>query len=214
MDKYNKTPTLDWKYLTYLIDKNDFKNYNDVKNIKLDESSIYSLTPHYLSFQIIKVLKLYLNNLKFCTITDACACIGGDTINFIKHFKYVNAIELDNIRYDFLCNNLHLYKDYHNYKTYQNDCLKIIKNLKQDIIYFDLPWDGRDYKKKDKMNLNLNEIDSSIICMNVIKFCKIICFKIPNNFNINNFQKNTKFDFLKVHDLKKFKILIMFNKID
>ena len=40
MDKYNKTMTLDWKYLTYLIDKKDFKNYNDVKNIKLDKTSI------------------------------------------------------------------------------------------------------------------------------------------------------------------------------
>lgn len=213
-NKHNVTYTLDWKYLTYLIDKNDFRNFNDIKNIKLDKTSIYSLTPHHLSYQIIDIFKLYFKDLKLFIITDACACIGGDSISFIKNFKYVNAIELDKIRYNFLSHNLRLYKDYLNYSIYNNDCLKVIENTSQDIIYFDLPWDGRDYKKKKSINLSLNNIDSSKICNNAIKFCKMICFKIPNNFNLEDFKKNTKFKFLKIHDLEKFKILIMFNKID
>ena len=213
-NKYNITNALDWKHLTYLVDKNDFKNYNDIKNIKLDKTSIYSLTPYHLSYQIIDILKKYLKDLKFFTITDACACIGGDSISFIKNFKYVNAIELDKTRYFFLSHNLQLYRNYKNYSIYNNDCLKVIKKITQDIIYFDLPWDGRDYKKKKSINLYLNIIDSSEICNNAIKYCKIICFKIPNNFNIKDFKKNTNFKILNIYDLKKFKILIMFNKID
>ena len=64
-NKYNITNALDWKHLTYLVDKNDFKNYNDIKNIKLDKTSIYSLTPHHLSYQIIDIFKKYLEDLKF-----------------------------------------------------------------------------------------------------------------------------------------------------
>jgi|ETNmetMinimDraft_8_1059916.scaffolds.fasta_scaffold42781_2 hypothetical protein len=213
INKHNITYTLDWKYLTYLIDKNDFENYNDIKNIKLDKTSIYSLTPHHLSYQIIDIFKEYLDDLKLYIITDACACIGGDSINFIKNFKFVNSIELDRTRYNFLYHNLNLY-NYRNYKTYNDDCLNIIKNKRQDIIYFDLPWDGRDYKKKISMDLKLNNIDSSFICNNVIKYCKMICFKIPNNFDLEKFKKKIKIKNIKIHDLKKFKILIMFNKID
>jgi hypothetical protein len=213
INKHNITYTLDWKYLTYLIDKNDFENYNDIKNIKLDKTSIYSLTPHHLSYQIIDIFKEYFDDLKLYTITDACACIGGDSINFIKNFKFVNSIELDKTRYNFLYHNLNLY-NYRNYKTYNDDCLNIIKNKRQDIIYFDLPWDGRDYKKKISMDLKLNNIDSSFICNNVIQYCKMICFKIPNNFDLEKFKKKIKIKNIKIHDLKKFKILIMFNKID
>ena len=174
---------------------------------------MYSITPFHLSNEIIKILKTYLTNLYDYTITDACACIGGDTINFIKHFKSVNAIELSEIRYKFLCQNLDLFNE-NNYKTYNNDCLEIIPKINQDIIYYDLPWDGRDYKKKKTIKLNLNNLDSSTICNQSINHCKMICFKIPNNFNIDDFRRNTDFKFLKVHNLKKFKIIVMYNKID
>jgi len=212
-EKYNITHTIEWSYLTYLINKNNFSNINDIRKIKLDDVSLYSITPFYLSNEIIKIMKYYFNDLKSYDITDACACIGGDTINFIKHFKHVNSIELYKLRYDFLCHNLNLFTE-KNYNTYNDDCLEIIPKIKQDIIYYDLPWDGRDYKRKTNIKLKLNNLDSSLICNQSINNCKLICFKIPNNFDIDDFTTNTNFNYLKVHDLKKFKIIIMYNKID
>jgi len=212
-EKYNITNTIDWTYLIYLINKDDFNYVNDIKKIKLDSVSLYSLTPFHLSYKITKIMKYHLKDLKKYIITDACACIGGDTINFLKNFQYVNAIELSDLRYDFLCYNLKLYNE-KNYKTYNNDCLVIIKKIKQDVVYFDLPWDGRNYKNKKSIKLNLNNLDSSIICNNIIKYCKMICFKIPNNFDIEDFKTNINIKFLEIYNLEKFKILIMFNKIE
>ena len=212
-EKHNVTYNLEWKYLTYLINKNDFYNVNDIKKMKLDKVSLYSLTPFHLSLKIINIIQLHFDDLGEITLTDACACIGGDTINFLNNFKHVNTIELSKLRYNFLCFNLNLFTN-KNYKTYNDDCLEIIPDLQQDIVYYDLPWDGRKYKQKKSVKLNLNDLDSSVICNNTIKYCKMICFKIPYNFDIDDFTKNTNFKFLQVYDLKKFKILIMFNKID
>jgi hypothetical protein len=203
---------LSWYQLTYLFNKKDFVNYDNIWKIKMDKVSIYSITPYRMSLKIIDIMNGYIN-IRDSIITDACACVGGDSINFIKRFKFVNSIELSKERCDFLKNNLKLYP-YKNYKIYNEDCLKRIKKLKQDIIYLDLPWDGKKYKYVESLNLSLNNIDSSKIVEDLIKYTKIICFKIPKNFNINDFRENIKIKYIYQYKINKFNLLIIFNKID
>ena len=53
--------------------------------------SVYS-TPEQ-AYQINKILKLYIK--KTNTITDATACIGGNSFFFQKDFKLTNIVEKD-----------------------------------------------------------------------------------------------------------------------
>ena len=93
-----------------------------------------------------------LNNL---IITDATAGIGGNTISFANNFFKVNAIEINKKRFDFLKNNINVY-NFNNVEIINNDYIKIMKTLKQDIVFIDPPWGGRNYKNINLLNINLS----------------------------------------------------------
>jgi len=198
---------LSWKHLKYLFDEHDFPNDYFLKKIKIDSVAIYSITPFKYSLKIIDIMKEKFGNLKELTITDGCACVGGDTINFCKSFKLVNAIELCPDRFNFLKDNLKLYA-FKNYQLYNSDCLKIIKMSFQDIIYLDLPWSGKTYKNKDECELKLGDKHIYEICNEIKYYTKYICLKVPNNFYFEVFKENVNLNF-ETYDLKKFKIIIL-----
>ena len=84
--------------------------------IMITEEGVFSVTPpeeaEKITQLIIKEFKYRLNkDIKDCVITDATANIGGNTINFAKHFKKVNSIEISDINFKALKNNINVYKD-------------------------------------------------------------------------------------------------------
>lgn len=197
-----------WRYLTYLFNKKDFLIYDTIKLIKYDEIALYSITPHFYAEKITRIIKNNINKpTKKLIISDFCCCIGGNSFNFIKYFKKVNCVELDKKRFEYLKFNLNLYKDYRNYKLYNNDCLKVLKIIKQDIIFIDLPWNGKNYKKKEKMDLYLGNKNSFELCNIFMNYCEMLVFKIPNNFDMEKI-KDLKYN-VKKYDLKLFKLLII-----
>lgn len=202
------TISLSYKYLKYLFNENDFRYSNDLKKIKLDSTSIYSITPYKYSLLMINIIMKHVKT-KDITITDACSCIGADTITFCKNFKRVNAIELCSDRFCFLKDNLNLL-NFNNYKLYNNDCMKIIKNIDQDIIYFDPPWGGRNYKNKKHIDLFISGISISKICNLVKKYTSYICLKVPNNFLFKKFKNDINFEKFFNYDLEKFHIIIIY----
>ena len=114
-------------------------------------------------------------------ITDATAGVGGNVISFAKVFKHVNAIELDTQRYQYLCNNINAY-EYNNVMCYNDDCLKLIYNLKTDIIFFDPPWGN--YKEESKLRLKIGNEYIENICSNLINSdIKLITLKLPKNYD-------------------------------
>ncbi len=64
--------------------------------------------------------------------------------------------------------------------------MKIEKIIKYDLIYFDPPWGGSDYKNTDNLNLYLNNINMNNIIESLYNYCNIIILKVPNNYNINH----------------------------
>jgi hypothetical protein len=203
----NLTYSLSWKFLKYLFDENDFPNDYYLKKIKLDSTSIYSITPYKFAKSIIDIIIKHTGT-KDLTITDACACIGGDTINFCKTFSKVNAIELCIDRFDFLKDNLKLY-GFRNYKLYNYDCLKLLNKIYQDVVYFDLPWGGKSYKEKIECDLKLSGKHIYDICNNIKKNTKYICLKVPNNFYFQTFKSNILFTNYNQYDLEKFQLIII-----
>jgi len=178
--------------------------------IPLNYLNIYT-TPRQAE-QINIILSKYINT-KECIITDATACIGGNSILFLRDFKFVNVIEKNIDIYDTLIKNL---KSFNNKKVY-NCSYNIIKfTLKQNVIFIDPPWGGTCYKNKKKIKLYLDNIDIIVIINELYHFADVICLKIPNNFDIScisvDFWSN------KIHNIIKhkkciYKLLIFYKDI-
>lgn len=202
MDNINKKLSID--FLKYLFGDNEGVIYD----IKLDDVSIYSVTPCSQASDIADIIKNYYG--KDITITDMTACVGGDVMSFAKLFKNVNAIEICKERYNFLKHNIDINK-YDNVKCYLGDSLEIIKDLEQDVIYIDMPWNGRSYKYKKSVDLFMSSIPSYDICNSLYNKSKCIVMKIPNNFHIKKFQRKVKHTEMYMYRFEKMKILVLNN---
>jgi len=177
---------------------NFFPSNND--KILIDDVGKYSITLPDKTKIITNLISKYLNS-KDIIVTDAMACIGGDTLSFAKEFKSVNAIELDKTRFEYLKHNMSLF-NCSNIVFYNDDYLKLINTIKQDVIYIDPPWGGPDYKTKKNIKIKIGDKKLEEICDEIIekKLCKLLVLKLPYNYDLAE---------LKFHELK----MVVLNKI-
>jgi 16S rRNA G966 N2-methylase RsmD len=185
---------------------NFFPANND--KILIDAIGKYSISLPDKTQIITNLIEKHINSTDI-TITDAMACIGGDTLSFSQRFAKVNAIEFDKIRFDYLKHNMELF-NCKNIEYYNEDYLKLITKLKQDVIYIDPPWGGPEYKVKKSIKIKIGETKLEDICDQIIekKLCKLLVLKLPYNYDLIE---------LKFHDIKMFvlnKILIILINIE
>tara|TARA_Y100000022_G_C13259281_1_gene381734 strand:+ start:5999 stop:6556 length:558 start_codon:yes stop_codon:yes gene_type:complete len=182
------------------------KNYfND--NLIVPETVLSIYTTKQQALQINKIIKLY--STPDYTITDATACIGGNSYYFLRDFKSVNLVESD-------INNFNILKINTNFNLNTFNCsynwIKFI--LKQDIVYLDPPWGGTDYKSKRKIDLYLDDINVLDIINEIYNYTKIVALKVPNNFD--TYKLNNNFWKYKIYNITKSKKciykLIIFSK--
>lgn len=125
--------------------------------------------------------------MKYLVITEMTAGVGGNVLNFAKYFKYVNAIEIDKTRYDYLDKNIKLY-GYNNINCYNDESFALLAekdDIVQDIIFFDPPWGGKDYKLHTNLRLNFGEKSIEDVCKQLFQkeTNKMIVIKLPNNYD-------------------------------
>jgi 16S rRNA G966 N2-methylase RsmD len=162
----------------------------DYSKLQLGEGSLGISSDKYGSKLLVDLIKLHLKKDDI-TITDMTANVGVDSIAFGLHFKKVNSIELNNRLFNSLNNNINVY-NLKNIKTYNGSSVEIIKNLKQDVIYIDAPWGGEDYHKNTSVKLYLDNIELSDIYNMFKNKTKLFVLKVPKNYDINNFIKETQ----------------------
>ena len=77
-------------------------------------------------------------------------------------------------------------REYENKHIINDNCLDILKIINYDVVFFDPPWGGPNYKFKKSVNLYINDINiySIIDYLYNYKNVKIICLKAPSNFFI------------------------------
>lgn len=189
------------------------KIYSNVKKSDLDkliftEESLYSVSKIKGSQFLIDVIRQYYREPKKLILTDATANVGSDSINLSYHLKKINAIEIDEINYKALVNNINVLK-IRNIETFNSDSNEIIPNLKQDIIYVDAPWGGRGYKNKKKLDLYLGNINISQFYLNNKDHAKLFIFKVPYNYNLELMKKVSKVDIHKFMKNGKLSYLIL-----
>ena len=159
------------------------------RQLKLDDEAFYSVTDQYTADRISRDLLRILPNLQ--VITDATACIGGNTYSFSKYFPKVNAIEVDPLRYQYLQHNMKVLETL-NVELHLSDLLIACHRLSQDLIFIDPPWGGPDYKSKEAVDLFISDVELSEVCEHIKDTTKYIALKVPTNFNEMLFIEKTK----------------------
>jgi 16S rRNA G966 N2-methylase RsmD len=191
----------------------ELNDNNLLFKLKTDEVGKYSIslpkTAKIISTIIYHhILKLNLLNDKI-TITDATAGIGGNTISFAKTFNKVNSIEINKERFLYLENNIKVY-ELDNVITINDNYIKIMNNLKQDVVFIDPPWGGRNYKKKKKLKIELSNICLSELCNSIKNNAKLIVLKVPLNYDLNSLIESINANIYKYRIKKMFILIIEF----
>ena len=97
-----------------------------------------------------------------------------------------------------------------------DDYLKVMNSLKQDIIFFDPPWGGWNYKKNVIMNLKLSDrtIDNIISELISKKVASLICVKVPFNYDFKKLfsliNKTDVYTFYKENNKVSFYMVTIF----
>lgn len=157
-------------------------NYNE---LKYDIEGLWSIT---LPEDANIISNIILNDTGYDKIIiDAMACIGGNTISFSNYFKNIISIEINKNRFEILKNNLNCYK-INNVLLINDNCINKL-NIDYDIIFFDPPWGGPEYKLKKKINIKIDDY-SLLDIINIIKNKNnkiLIYFKLPYNYDLDEF---------------------------
>lgn len=203
---------------------NELNLYN---KLKINWESIMYISIPYNSAQITKIILNHLFAHKInpanSTITDATAGVGGNSISFAHVFKRVNAIELDETRYNYLANNIVVY-GLNNVKLFNDNCNKIIPQLdNQQCIFMDPPWGGKDYKSTNQIRLKLGQRELEDVCIDYFNpeltqsTPRLIVLKLPKKYDIKYiYQKlNTSKQYnIYIYELVKMLIVVIEKKIN
>lgn len=179
------------------------KNIN-LNKLRFTKESEYSITPWKEAAIITKKIIEFFQTKKI-SITDATANVGGNSIDFYNNgIQIVNSVEIDPKTCEILKNNLEAY-EYKTDNVYCEDYLNIYMDLKQDCVFFDPPWGGPEYMKKDKLDLFLGEINVIDIIYDLFfdKKIKLGVLKAPKNYNFDSLKN--KFETYSIEKIEIFR---------
>lgn len=180
----------------------------DYSKLQFDTEGLYSITNFIEADYISKLLLEIFVSKNNLNILDGTGGLGGNTISFSKYFKNVTSIELNKERFEMLKNNINNY-NLKNITLKNDDSINFFfDNYKNfDIYFFDPPWGGPSYKKKENLILSFGDI-SLLKIANFLKENvkdKLLVYKLPFNYNFNEFNN---FDY-KLYKINKYFIIII-----
>jgi 16S rRNA G966 N2-methylase RsmD len=178
----------------------------DINQIKCDDESLDYVTLREAAEKTSQIILSHTGGNRCLLITDATACVGGNTLSFCKEFALVRAIELNPSRAEDLANNIGQY-GFHNCTVEQGDCTKLLFNREQDVVYIDPPWGGIGYKNKDSIRIELSGTSLEDLCLRIIKTAtRIVVLKLPVNYDfqylwekLGNVTRLYRYDFNKMY---------------
>lgn len=156
----------------------------DYSKLQLTPEGTYSVTRRRDADHILSIMASNIGNLKDKSITDATACVGGDTINFALNFREVHSIEYSKENFDALSNNVNVY-GVTNVSLYLGDCMKLY-NWASDVLYIDPPWGGPNYRNLGRVELFLDSTRLDVWLEDVLSGPyrpSFVFLKVPSNYN-------------------------------
>ena len=196
-------------------------NRKRAMQLKIDRESVHYISLREDAHKISCIIAHHLDSLEIeyddAIITDATAGVGGDTLSFGLNFGHVHAIEIDELRYDYLVNNINVY-NLKNITPYHDDCKDVINSIdNHHVVFMDPPWGGRSYKKHEKLKLTLGNKSIEDYCNTIFDSNKtkhppkLIVLKLPTNYDLVYLYKNIKCDKIILHELKKMYIVAIYS---
>jgi mRNA (guanine-N7-)-methyltransferase len=179
----------------------------------LTKEGRFSSSRKFGSQRLVRILQRVDNLSNFL---DACACCGTDSFFVARNLPNLNivAIEKDEENSTALVHNSEVL-DLPNLVIYPfTDVIEFLDKNEQffDVIYFDLPWGGTEYKSKEEIRLFINgdvQINDIIDKYKDVK-CKHLIFKVPLNFDMKIFQPYRYQTFSFVHkNVLKFNFIFL-----
>jgi 16S rRNA G966 N2-methylase RsmD len=182
----------------------------DYSKLQTTEEGSYSITRRRDAERILNILRNVFPTMKTMTITDATACIGGDTLNFANQFAHVHSIEVKESNFKALSNNVEVY-GFQNVTLHHADSTKFF-NWNTHILYIDPPWGGKDYRKHENLDLFLSEkrldvwIEEILIRRNRPHY---VILKLPVNYNFNRLNFLPNIDAIKPYQIRSYILVII-----
>lgn len=178
--------------------------------IQVDEVALYSITEGRLAEQQSELFAGIIGEA--ATITDATACVGGNTISFAHHFAHVNSVELSAQRSRMLQNNVDVVGLHDKVTVYNGDYTVLMNTLVQDAVFFDPPWGGPDYYKSTALDMFLGPHNIIDIIRKLLdeQRATFIFMKAPLNYNERDLrQKLADVAVITKHMMHKMQIFVI-----
>lgn len=164
--------------------------------LQYDTVSLYSVTEADIADRMSRIICHWFGSAASnLVITDAMACVGGNTSSFGKYFAHVNAIEISQQRVQMLFNNITMLETINKTTITCADYLQIWRMLRQDIVFLDPPWGGPDYRRSQRLDLYVNNVNIAELAFSLISWghdtygvpirpaAKMVAIKAPINYN-------------------------------
>ncbi len=192
--------------------------------IQMDDVALFSVTePNLARLQALHIKRVLYNllgssRMRDAVITDATACVGGNTIAFADYF-YVNSVEYSPQRARMLANNILVTNKQNKVEVIGADYLSIMRTLKQDVVFMDPPWGGTDYKKDKRIDMFLGTTNVVDIVRTILNegLAPIVAIKAPLNYNTFMYNNRKTFPGMNIEILrmpKMFLILVSYSKYE
>jgi len=159
-------------------------------NIQITTEGKYSISDNESSDKLVYLIQKYFKTTDLI-ITDGTGNNGSDTIALALKFKLVNSIELDDLNFKVLENNVKDVYKLKNVNIFKGSSLDYFKNNLQDVIYLDAPWGGSNYKDNSRMELYMDNKDLGQIYNDGKNYTRLFIFKLPKNYDFTNFIQTT-----------------------
>lgn len=187
-----------------------YKEGVDYSRMRMTPEGLYSVTRRRDSEHIIGFLRSKITDISNLCITDATACVGGDTVHFSCHFRKVDSIEWKHDNFVVLRNNVEVFGA-KNIILHEGDATRIF-NWKTDVLYIDPPWGGPDYYKHSYVDLFMGSyrLDNWIEeILNRKEYPKYIVLKVPQNYTFSRLHFLPHVESTHVYRIRRFAIILL-----
>ena len=182
----------------------------DYTKLKMTPEGLYSITRRRDGEKMIGFIQNKIPDISKLSVTDATACVGGDTLLFSLYFKKIDSIEWKRDNIIVLRNNVDALAAT-NVTIHEGDSTKIF-NWKTDVLYVDPPWGGPEYYKIPQLDLFIGTYRVDVWIEEILKRenrPKHIILKLPNNYNFSRLQFLPNIDTLNNYVIRRFVVVLL-----
>lgn len=192
----------------------------DFSSLKIHSVGAYSISRPEHADDISTLIAAFLHDVldmsaEHLSIVDGTACVGGDTLSFIKYFSHVTSIERDGNTFAMLQNNIRAYKiPKDRISLIQGDVTKFLGEPSGDVLFLDPPWSEADtgwYTKRKSVNLQLSHLPIASVVLKALETFSLVVIKVPYNFSFRSFMTRCLGKIVVVARVHTFYILMCCN---